>query len=172
LHAGRSLRRAYENPLDVEARDGMAYAALLSGIALTNAGLGAVHGFAAPLGAAFPVPHGVVCAALLAPVIAANVGALRGASAGGMLERYAAIGRAVRTADEGVGTTSADAIEGLIAFLQSLTTHLQIPRLGTYGITRADVPGIVALAQKASSMKFNPVVLPAETLGGILQGAL
>jgi alcohol dehydrogenase class IV len=77
--ASRYLRRAYDDGGDLEAREGMALAALMSGIALTNAGLGAVHGFAAPLGANFPVPHGVVCGVLLPGVSAANVAALKDA---------------------------------------------------------------------------------------------
>src|SRR5204863_9576690 len=72
--AGRFLKRAYNNGHDLEAREGMAQAALFSGIALTNAGLGAVHGFAAPLGANFPIPHGVICGVLLPHVIRANRG--------------------------------------------------------------------------------------------------
>jgi alcohol dehydrogenase class IV len=75
--AGRSLRRAVENGNDLDAREDMALAALISGITLTNAGLGAVHGLAAPLGARFPVPHGAVCAALLPHVMKANIDALR-----------------------------------------------------------------------------------------------
>lgn len=77
VRAGRSLERAYRDGSDMDAREDMAMAALLSGITLTSAGLGAVHGFAAPLGANFPVPHGTVCAALLPHVIRENVAALR-----------------------------------------------------------------------------------------------
>src|SRR5258706_9575984 len=72
-----AILRAYRDGNDLEAREQMALAALFSGITLTNAGLGAVHGFAAPLGANFPAPHGVICARLLPAVIAANREALR-----------------------------------------------------------------------------------------------
>ena len=96
--AGRSLARAYHNGTDLDAREDMAIAALLSGITLANAGLGAVHGFAAPMGANFPVPHGVVCAALLPHVIDANVRVLRAENAEHpTLRRYATIGRVLRT---------------------------------------------------------------------------
>ena len=92
--AARSLERAVKNGHDIAARSDMALAALLSGIALTNAGLGAVHGFAAPLGANFPAPHGTICAALLPHVIAANVEALRAESSDHpALLRYADVGR-------------------------------------------------------------------------------
>ncbi len=102
--AGRSLRRAVEEGTNLDAREDMALAALLSGITLTNAGLGAVHGFAAPLGANFPVPHGTVCAALLPHVMSANVDALRAVAADHpTLRRYAAVGRTLAG-----GTLSSD----------------------------------------------------------------
>ena len=72
-----SLPRAYRDGSDEDARESMAYASLCGGMALANARLGAVHGFASPLGGAFPIPHGAACAVLLAPVAAANVAALR-----------------------------------------------------------------------------------------------
>jgi len=165
--AARSLKHAYENPGNLEARGDMAMAALLSGIALTNAGLGAVHGFAAPLGAAFPVPHGVVCAALLPGVIAANVAALRAASHA-TLGRYVTLGRTIG----GQHLAADEAIDAVIRTTRTLAQELAIPRLGNFGITAAQVPGIVELAQKASSMKFNPVVLPKETLQEVLLAAL
>jgi alcohol dehydrogenase class IV len=94
--AARSLRRAYENGADAQAREDMALASLFGGLALANAGLGAVHGFAAPICGMFPAPHGATCAALLPHVIAANVHALRARQADGpALARYAEqIGRA------------------------------------------------------------------------------
>jgi alcohol dehydrogenase class IV len=170
--AAGSLERAYLNGADLEARERMAMAALFSGMALTNAGLGAVHGFAAPLGAAFPVPHGTVCAALLAPVMEANVGALRaagGPAATAGLARYASIGRKLVGRAE---TGDENAIEDGIGFVKALCGDLQIPQLRQFGIGPADVAGMVALAQKSSSMRFNPVLLPAETLHGILISAL
>jgi alcohol dehydrogenase class IV len=167
--AARSLERAYLNGADLDAREDMALAALNSGIALANAGLGAVHGFAAPLGASFPVPHGTVCAALLAPVMAANVEALRAAGGGDKLARYATIGRRLIGRSE---ISDEEAIQESIAFVQRLCEDLKIPRLGQFGITPVDVNRIVTLAQKSSSMKFNPVVLPAETLRQVLTSAL
>src|SRR5207248_4305662 len=96
--AARSLARAHRDGGDLDARSDMALAALLSGIALANAGLGAVHGCASPLGANYPVPHGTVCAALLPHVIRANVAALRAQRQGAgqrTLARYAEIGRRI-----------------------------------------------------------------------------
>nr|HPJ72707.1 iron-containing alcohol dehydrogenase [bacterium] len=71
--AGRGLRRAYRHGSDLEARTEMALAALCSGMVLANAGLGAPHGFAGPLGGMFPVPHGAACARLLAPALAVTL---------------------------------------------------------------------------------------------------
>ncbi len=160
--AARALRRLCENPRDVAARADMSQAALWSGMAIANAGLGAVHGFAGPTGGMFPVPHGVVCAALLAPVMRANIAALRRRSTDQRtLARYGEIagwllGRAVAEPEEGV------------RFVEDLVTSLRIPKLAAYGVRPEDFETIVAQAQQASSMKANPLVLEKEELLGVL----
>jgi alcohol dehydrogenase class IV len=165
--AARSLRIAFSEPGNLDAREDMAIAALLSGIGLTNAGLGAVHGFAAPLGASFPIPHGTICAALLPHVIAANIGALRNRK-DPRISRYATIGRALL----GWDVPDDEAINAAITFTQKLANDLRIPRLGTYGLTPDAIPAQVALAQKSSSMRYNPVALSPETLTEILTAAV
>jgi alcohol dehydrogenase class IV len=167
--AARALPRAYGDGGDVEAREAMAMAALLSGMTLTNAGLGAVHGFAAPLGANFPVPHGVVCAALLPHVIAANVAALREGGAEAGLSRYAAVGRKL---NEDERLADADAIDACARFTADLAKRLDIPRLGQFGLKDSDIAEMVGLARKASSMRFNPVALSDEALAGVLRAAI
>ncbi|MGA2498970.1 MAG: iron-containing alcohol dehydrogenase [Tepidisphaeraceae bacterium] len=157
--AGRSLRTAYTSPGDIAARSDMALAALFSGIALTNAGLGAVHGFAAPVGANFPVPHGVVCAALLPQVIWANMAAARQDPAKApLLARYHAIGRRLG-ADPG-------------QFTAGLLVDLRIPPLSRYGMELRHVPEMVQLAKRASSMRYNPVTLGDAVLGEILAAGI
>jgi alcohol dehydrogenase class IV len=148
--AGRCLKRAYADGHDIDAREGMALAALLSGIALTNAGLGAVHGFAAPLGANFPVPHGTVCGVLLPHVIRANRS--RG------IQKYDAVDRAV----------GGDAAE----VCHTLVGELNLPALKTFGLGRELVPAMVELAKRANSMRYNPATLDDETLTQILQSAI
>lgn len=170
--AARSLPKAYHDGADLDAREGMALSALLSGITLTNAGLGAVHGFAAPLGANFPVPHGIICAALLPPIIAANIKTLRAATpaeSSRALTRYANIGRKL-SATESV--PDAEAIDACVQFTSNLARELKIPPLKQFGISPIDVPEMVALARKSSSMRFNPVVLSDEALAGTLNSAL
>jgi alcohol dehydrogenase class IV len=171
--AARCLPRVFQDGKDLEAREGMALAALLSGITLTSAGLGAVHGFAAPLGANFPVPHGTVCAALLPHVIAANVEAAlrkRSGEAGARgLNRYAAVGRQLPGLESASGKM---AVAGLIEFTADLLADLRIPPLKEFGLRAKDIPEMVALARKASSMRFNPVTLSDEELAGILNTAI
>jgi alcohol dehydrogenase class IV len=148
----------------------MAMAALLSGIALTNAGLGAVHGFAAPIGANFPVPHGTVCAALLPHVMEANVAALR--AAGGehpALDRYAAVGRLLAAKPN---LHRDEAIDSAAQCTAAFARDFAIAPLRQFGMETADIPRIVQLARQASSMRFNPVVLSDEVLGGVLLRAL
>jgi alcohol dehydrogenase class IV len=167
--AARALPRAVRDGGDVEARESMAMAALWSGMTLTNAGLGAVHGFAAPLGANFPVPHGVVCAALLPHVIAANVAGMRQGDDARGLTRYADVGRQL-LADERAPEEAA--VEACISMTRDLAQELKIPPLSRYGMTEADVPAMVALARKASSMRFNPVTLSDKALSSALSAAI
>jgi alcohol dehydrogenase class IV len=148
----------------------MALAALLSGIALANAGLGAVHGFAAPLGANLPIPHGTVCAALLPHVMAANVDALLAESADHpALRRYATIGKTLSRQGDMPDTV---AIESAIQIVSELTVRLRIPRLNSFGLTSEKISVLAELAEKASSMRYNPVVLSQQTLCEILEKAM
>ncbi|HVU35462.1 MAG TPA: iron-containing alcohol dehydrogenase [Opitutaceae bacterium] len=162
----RSLRRAVENGGDAAAREDMSLASLFGGLALANAGLGAVHGFAGPIGGAFPAPHGAVCAALLAPVTAANLRALRErAPDSESLPRYAELARLL------TGHAAAEA-DDAVKWIAALVAGLRIPRLSAYGVTATDVSGLIDAARRASSMKANPVTLSPEECGEILFSAL
>ncbi len=162
----RSLRRAYQQPDDAAAREDMAVASLFGGLALANAGLGAVHGFAGPLGGMFPAPHGAVCARLLAPVMALNVRALRERAADHpALERYTEVARLI------TGVPDATAADG-VAWVEALCADLAVPGLGAYGLTPADFPAVVEKAQQASSMRANPLPLSDAELIAVLEQAL
>lgn len=164
--AARSLRRVWDNGSDAPAREDMALASLLGGLALANAGLGAVHGFAAPIGGRFPAPHGAVCAALLPHVMAANLRALRERDPGSdALRRYDEIGRLL------TGRAQAAADDG-VAWVRDLCRDLHIRPLARYGLRQADVPTVVTQAAHASSMKANPIALTTTELEGILASAL
>jgi alcohol dehydrogenase class IV len=164
--AARSLRRAYTDGGNVEARRDMAVASLCGGLALANAKLGAVHGFAAPLGGMFPIPHGVACARLLAPVVEANVRALSARAPGSpALGRYEEIAR-VLTRD-----ANARAEDG-IAWLAELIEAMAIPRLASYGVSQDDIPLIVEQARRASSMQGNPITLTDDELAEALSVAI
>ncbi len=172
--AARSLRRACEHGSDAAAREDMALASLMGGLALANAGLGAVHnaglgavhGFAGPIGGMFPAPHGAICARLLPPVMAANVQALRQRAPGSpALARYDEVARLL------TGRLDAAAADG-VAWVEELAATLTIPRLAAYGIGAADIPEIVAKSRQASSMKANPILLTNDELSAILRDAL
>ena len=152
-----------------EARSRMAYAALLSGICLAHAGLGAVHGLASPLGAQFPVPHGAACGATLAAVTATNIGALAERDPSSpALGRYAALGRLMAGLPE--TTDGPEARGALIVTLSEWTAALRVPRLRAFGVAEGDIPAIVA-DSRGSSMKTNPIVLTDEELTAILLAA-
>ncbi len=162
----RSLRIAFLDGNNKAAREDMALASLLSGVALANAGLGAVHGLAAPIGGMFPAPHGAVCAALLPHVMAANLEALRTrARDDDGLRRYREVGRLL------TGNPTAVADDG-VKWVRKLVAELGIPRLGSYGIEEAHVADLVGKATEASSMKANPIVLTIEELTNALRSSL
>jgi alcohol dehydrogenase class IV len=159
--AAHCLPTACTRPGDLDARCGMALAALLSGVVLTNAGLGAVHALAAPLGAAFPAPHGAVCGRLTGPIVRANLAAAGDGPDGARLwERYAAAGRAM-------GSTATDPrrqAEDAATIADALVQQLNVPGLGSFGFRAADAPRIADLALQTNSMRANPVALPAAAL--------
>lgn len=164
--AATALRRVYEDGSDAAAREEMALASLFGGLALANAGLGAVHGFAAPIGGMFDAPHGAVCAALLPHVMEVNVRALQARDMGNeVLYRYHEVARLLTATP---GTKTADGI----GWVRETVKALQVSGLSAYGITTADVPGIVERAAKASSMKGNPIVLTREEMVEIVTKAL
>jgi alcohol dehydrogenase class IV len=166
VRAARALRRVCEDGTDLDAREDMALVSLYGGMALANAGLGAVHGFAGPLGGMLGAPHGALCARLLPGVITANVGALRHrASDSPVLARYTEVAR-ILTGRPGAAPEDAAAWVGV------LTEALSIPGLSAHGLTPADLEGAVAQSRKASSMRGNPVELTDEELHAILEGAL
>ena len=164
--AARSLKTAFHDGLNKSAREDMAVASLFGGLALANAGLGAVHGFAGPIGGSFPAPHGSVCAALLPHVMAANIHALRQRAPGSeALRRYEEVarlltGKAGATADDGV------------QWVRELAGDLQIKPLGSFGVHDEDVADLVAKAANTSSMKANPIPLTPEELADTLRRAL
>jgi alcohol dehydrogenase class IV len=163
IRAARSLRRAYTDG-SADAREDMAITSLFGGLALANAKLGAVHGFAAPLGGMFDAPHGVICARLLPGVVEANIRALR-ERAPQHLARYDELARLL------TGEPDATADDGA-AWLRALRDDLRIPALSAYGITAADVPDVVEKAAVASSMKGNIISLTTDELGAILTASL
>jgi len=162
--AASSLRDAYLDGSNMDAREGMALAGLMGGLALANAGLGAVHGFAGPMGGMFSLPHGVLCACLLPHVMRVNVRAL--------MERMPA-SPAVKKYDElGQLLTGrkAAAMDG-VEWIQQLCSDLKIRNLSEMGVTRKDFDAIVIKAARSSSMKGNPVDLKRDEMMMILEAA-
>jgi len=160
-----ALRRAYHDGTDRGARHDMALASLFGGLALANAGLGIVHGFAAPLGGSSRAPHGALCAALLPHGMAANLAALRDRAPNHpAVERYSTIARLLS------GRDNATAEEG-IEWTRSLCSELNVPALRAWGISEADLPNVVEKAARASSMQANPLPLTHEELLAVVAAA-
>jgi alcohol dehydrogenase class IV len=152
--SARSLRRAYQDGMqDAEVREDLAMASLFSGICLANAGLGAVHGLAAAAGARLSAPHGAVCAAVLAAAMEVNLHAL-----GERAPDHPAVQRIAEVATLLTGRPDARA-EDAIGWLQELTATLSIPGLATYGLDQDHIAELVKAAQRASSMRGNPIEL-------------
>ncbi len=167
-HFSRSFMRACENgDKDIEARGGMAYAAFMSGIALANAGLGIVHGFASSIGGYVDIPHGTLCASLLFSATRENITRLfeKGEDAAYFLAKYAKAGRLLN-ADSSLNTD--EACHALLEKLESLQDALTFPRLGAYGIGEKDLELLVS----GTRSKSNPVELSRESMRKILEERL
>jgi len=165
--SARSLRRAYEDGMeDPGVREDLAMASLFSGICLANSGLGAVHGLAAAAGARLSAPHGAVCAAVLAAAIDVNLRALRDRA-----PDHQAVQRITEVATLLTGRPDATA-EDAIFWLQELTAVLSIPGLASYGLAEAEIDAVVAAAQKASSMRGNPIELGDQEVSEIVTRSL
>lgn len=164
--AAMALPRAVRDGRDRAARADLLVAALMSGIALSNARLGAVHGFASPLGGSFPIPHGVACARLLPEATRVNVRAMRERTPDApALERYAEVARLV------TGNATARA-EDAAPWLASLVDELGVPQLADFGVGTGDIARLTAAARTASSMKGNPIVLTDAELAEVLGAAV
>jgi alcohol dehydrogenase class IV len=166
VRAARSLRRACDVPGDLAAREDMALASLCSGLALANAGLGAVHGFAAPIGGMFHAPHGAVCAALLPQAMDVNLRAVeRRAPDAPVRGRFDEVARML------TGSASATARDG-VTWCRDLVGALGVPGLRVYGLGEADAGTVCERAMEASSMKANPIALHPDELREIFLRSL
>jgi alcohol dehydrogenase class IV len=159
-----ALPRCFLNGSDRQSREAMAYASLLSGLALSNAGLGVVHGLAGPAGGMMDAPHGAICAALLAESVRANVAALRAREC-----EHPAVRKYARAAEILSGR---DKPEELAAWLKQFVGRLQTRGLGQLGLAKEQVPELVQKATKASSMKANPIVLTTEELTEVVERSM
>ena len=166
--SARSLRRAwdYEMDSDPAVREDLAIVSLFGGLCLANSGLGAVHGFAAALGARFEAPHGAVCGALLPATFEANWRALRQRD-----PDHPALARMSEVARLLTGDPTAN-VEAAVIWLKNLKESLGVPGLAPYGLTDSQIPALVEAAKKANSMRANPITLSDEELAEILARSL
>jgi len=164
--AARSLRKAYDQGDDPSARQGMSLASLMGGLALANAKLGAVHGFASPIGGMFSAPHGAVCARLLPFVMETNQRALLT-----RLPDSEALMRYIEAATILTNRADASAEDG-VAWVRELCDHFAIPPLSSYGLEQNDLKELVEKATQASSMQGNPIKLTPDELEETLSRAL
>jgi alcohol dehydrogenase class IV len=167
-----ALPKAYHDPTDAAAREDMALVSLFGGIGLSNAKLGAVHGFAGPIGGMFDAPHGAICARLLPFVMETNIRALRerdpqdpALSGYGMIAIYFLGISAAADPDDVEAEDGAD-------WIRRLCAELNVPPLSKWGITSADIPAIVEKSAVASSMQGNPIKLTTAEMEEILSNAL
>ncbi|NTV66763.1 MAG: iron-containing alcohol dehydrogenase [Chlorobaculum sp.] len=167
VHFSRSFERACgDGASDLTVRADMAYAALMSGIALSNAGLGIVHGFASSVGGLFDIPHGTLCATLLAESTRENIRQLRASDGGeAALRKFA---NASRILTESTTGNVADDCDRLVDLLESLQQRYSFPRLGEFGVREADFDAIIP----ATRSKTNPVLLDETAMRRILKARL
>ena len=172
--SARSLLRAFHEPADVAARTDLCFTSLVGGLALANAGLGAVHGFAGPLGGMFPIPHGAVCARLLPYVIETNTAVLEGDTNGSRIApelRETYLRRFQEVAALLTGRPNATIAAG-VDFIFELCANLAIKPLREFGVRPEDFGRIVTASKKSSSMRGNCVELSDQELTEIIERAL
>ena len=163
------LVTAVEHGEDIEARSAMLYASAISGLTLANAGLGSVHGLASPLGAFFPIPHGVVCGTLVYAATDLNITAMQSRdSSNSALGKYAEAGRLLAR-DKAL--SDEDARDALLALLEQWCERLEMKRIGAYGVVQADIARIVANS-RGNSMLTNPIMLSDEEIAGLINSRL
>jgi alcohol dehydrogenase class IV len=165
-HLQHSFRRAYANGDDLAAREDMSLASLFSGLAMANAKLGAVHGFAGPIGGEISAHHGAVCAILLPWVMQTNINALTDRAPGHpALARYASIAQLLS------GNSKASINTG-IEWVRDVCKDMHIQPLSKYGLIEDQFPTLIEKAKISSSMKGNPITLSDDELRNILQRLL
>jgi alcohol dehydrogenase class IV len=161
----QSLRNAYNNGDNLKAREDMSMASMLGGMALANVKLGAVHGFAGPMGGMFSMPHGAICACLLPAVMEINIKVISEQNLQKYLQKYDERAKIL------TGNPDAEAGDG-IKWVKKLVADLAIPSLSDFGLQKESFPELVVKAKKASSMKGNSVVLDDASLIEILEYSL
>jgi alcohol dehydrogenase class IV len=162
----RSLKRAFRDGQDRQAREDMAVASLFGGLCLANAGLGVVHGISGPLGGMFPAPHGAICAQLLPRAMRINLRAMRAREPGSIaLERVTQVARVL------TGQASA-AAEQACEWLDVMCRTLGIPPLAQYGVAAGDVSALTEKSMAATSTKTNPILLTPAEVGEIISASL
>ena len=161
-----SLIRSYSEGEDIDARTGMSFAALTSGICLANAGLGVVHGFASSIGGLFDIPHGLICGTLMAKSNEINIRELRKKAVNSAaLKKYADLGRLFL---ESAGHSDEYYIDSFIAILYKLKSDLQLTGLRKSGLSEKEV----RIISRETEIKNNPVKLAEEDLAEILLSSL
>lgn len=164
--AANSIRTVYYDSQNKPARESMSYASLLSGLALSNAGLGAVHGFAAPLGGLLQAHHGALCAAVLPHALRVNIRAVRQRLADSdLVARYKKVAQVLTGKDNAEAEDSA-------SWLNDLCQELRMQSLRAYGLTQEQLPVLVDEASRASSMKANALPLFRDEVMEIAERAL
>lgn len=156
--AVEALPRVLRDSTDLEARGALSHAALLSGMALANSGLGMAHGVAAALGVECATPHGVACGLLLPVALAVNAAAARADFA--ILER---------SIDPDASTDDASAATAFVARITDLCAKAGLPRrLADVGLDRSRLRWL-AENSGGTSMRGNPVELSADALEAVLE---
>jgi alcohol dehydrogenase class IV len=157
-----SLVESYIHGEDLEARTGMSFSALTSGICLANAGLGVIHGFASSIGGMFNIPHGLICGRLMSSSNEVNIRVLRET---GMnpeaLKKYATLGKLFLGKS---GKTDNYYIDYFVSYLHKLTYDFKLPGLSRFGVGEKDFNLICSKTDN----KNNPVKLMSDDLREIL----